>query len=67
MNWLVPFGGVVEQVREYWGRSRHDGGALKESAWHYRLLLRLRYFAFDGERNYEIDFLRGLAIQLLDF
>ena len=30
-------------------------------------LLRLRYFAFDGERNYEDDFLRVLAVQLLDF
>ena len=33
----------------------------------YRLLLKLRYFVFDGERNYEIDFLRVLAVQLLDF
>ena len=32
---LTDFGGVVEQVRENWGSSRHDGGALKESAWHY--------------------------------
>ena len=65
--WLIPFGGIVKQVREDWGSSRHDGGALKESARHYRLLLRLCYFDFDGERNCEIDFLRVLAIQMLDF
>ena len=32
-----------------------------------RRVLRLRYLVFDGERNYEIDFLRVLAVQLLDF
>ena len=36
----------------------------KESARHYRLLLRLHYFVFDGERNYEIDLLEVLAFQL---
>ena len=39
----------------------------KESARHYWLLLRLRYFVSGGERNYEIDFLRVLAVQLLEF
>ena len=39
----------------------------KESAWHYQLLLRLCYFVFGGEQNYEINFLRVLAVQLLDF
>ena len=41
--------------------------SLKESARHYRLLLRLRDFAFIGEQNYETDSLRVLAVQLLDF
>ena len=41
--------------------------SLKESARHYRLLLRLRGFAFVGERNYETGSLRVLAVQLLGF
>ena len=65
----APLGGVAEQVGERRGRSRHVGRALER-----RVLgtinfplLRLRYFIFDGEQNYEIDFLQVLAFQLLDF
>ena len=60
----------VRQSRAgFWGKLGNCWKSLrKESAWHYRFpLLRLRYFVFDGERNYEIDFLRFLAVQLLDF
>ena len=66
---LTAAGGVAEQVGECRGRGRHVGRALER-----RVLgtinfplLRLRYFVFDGEQNYEIDFLRVLAVQLLDF
>ena len=62
---IRPLCGVLEQVGEYWGRSRHDGGASKESAWHYRLLLRLCCFALIGQRNYETDLLRVLAVQCI--
>ena len=61
-------GGVIEQVQEHWGRSRHGGRALKRRVLGtIDSLLRLHYFVFDGERNYEIDFLQVLAVQLLDF
>ena len=57
--------GVAEQVREHWGRSRHVGRALKRRVLGtINPLLRLHYFVFDGEQNYEIDFLQVLAFQL---